>query len=249
MSQGTLKRVNFFVIGAAKCGTTTLHARLNRHPEVFLSPWKSPITTAELTWTPAGFPRPSRPTPSWTTPTTWRCQTRCLSARWGSCATSRNTRGCSGRRTHRVVGECSTSYLWCQARRNPCAVTTRTPASWSVARPGGTHLLALLDGPQIRLRQGVGCGRRPHGHEALRPVLGRSELFLSQFLRGPACPLEGGVSSRTNHGAAIHRPPEGRHLVDGSRSGWGSRPWTCWRGGRQNANTAGCLGLKASTAS
>jgi len=42
MSQGTLKRVNFFVIGAAKCGTTTLHARLNRHPEVFLSPLKEP---------------------------------------------------------------------------------------------------------------------------------------------------------------------------------------------------------------
>ena len=41
-NQDALKRVNFFVIGAAKCGTTTLYARLNAHPEVFLSPLKEP---------------------------------------------------------------------------------------------------------------------------------------------------------------------------------------------------------------
>ena len=133
MSQGTLKRVNFFVIGAAKCGTTT--SRAAQPPSrVFLSPLKEPNYHSRATWTPVGFPRPSRPTRSWTTPTTWRCQTRCRSARWGSCATRRNMRGCSQGRRTRTASWASAARRTCgrQARRNPCAVTTRTPASWSV---------------------------------------------------------------------------------------------------------------------
>ena len=55
MSQGTLKRVNFFVIGAAKCGTTTLHARLNRHPQVFLSPLKEPNYHSRADLDPSRF--------------------------------------------------------------------------------------------------------------------------------------------------------------------------------------------------
>ena len=35
-------RLNFFLIGAPKAGTTLIHARLSRHPEVFLSPLKEP---------------------------------------------------------------------------------------------------------------------------------------------------------------------------------------------------------------
>ena len=31
---------SFLVIGATKCGTTSLHGWLSRHPEVFMSPWK-----------------------------------------------------------------------------------------------------------------------------------------------------------------------------------------------------------------
>ena len=42
MKASPLSKVNFFVIGAAKCGTTTLYARLRSHPEVFLSPMKEP---------------------------------------------------------------------------------------------------------------------------------------------------------------------------------------------------------------
>lgn len=33
---------NFFVLGAAKCGTTALHALLSRHPQIFMSKQKEP---------------------------------------------------------------------------------------------------------------------------------------------------------------------------------------------------------------
>ncbi|GAA4826779.1 sulfotransferase [Algivirga pacifica] len=36
------KKVNFFVVGAAKSGTTTLYQMLKKHPEVFLCPIKEP---------------------------------------------------------------------------------------------------------------------------------------------------------------------------------------------------------------
>lgn len=36
------KEPNFFVIGAAKCGTTTLYDFLDQHPEVYMSPIKEP---------------------------------------------------------------------------------------------------------------------------------------------------------------------------------------------------------------
>lgn len=36
------KEPNFFVIGAAKCGTTTLYDFLEHHPEVYMSPIKEP---------------------------------------------------------------------------------------------------------------------------------------------------------------------------------------------------------------
>lgn len=35
-------RVNFFLIGAAKSGTTALYERMNKHPDVYLSPLKEP---------------------------------------------------------------------------------------------------------------------------------------------------------------------------------------------------------------
>jgi hypothetical protein len=33
---------NFFIVGAAKAGTTSLYYYLNQHPEIFLSPLKEP---------------------------------------------------------------------------------------------------------------------------------------------------------------------------------------------------------------
>lgn len=44
MTDSGTKRVqpNFIVIGAAKCGTTTLHARLSEHPDIFMCEPKEP---------------------------------------------------------------------------------------------------------------------------------------------------------------------------------------------------------------
>jgi len=36
------KKPDFFILGAAKCGTTSLHYYLNQHPEIYLSPVKEP---------------------------------------------------------------------------------------------------------------------------------------------------------------------------------------------------------------
>ena len=38
----TLPGPNFFIVGAAKCGTTSLHDYLSRHPDVFMSRLKEP---------------------------------------------------------------------------------------------------------------------------------------------------------------------------------------------------------------
>ncbi|MCE2495325.1 MAG: sulfotransferase [Flavobacteriales bacterium] len=37
-----MEKVNFFLIGAAKCGTTALYERMKHHPEIYLSPLKEP---------------------------------------------------------------------------------------------------------------------------------------------------------------------------------------------------------------
>lgn len=37
-----MEKVNFFLIGAAKCGTTTLYEQMKGHPEIYLSPLKEP---------------------------------------------------------------------------------------------------------------------------------------------------------------------------------------------------------------
>jgi hypothetical protein len=36
------KSPNFFILGAPKCGTTSMAMWLSRHPNVFMSPWKEP---------------------------------------------------------------------------------------------------------------------------------------------------------------------------------------------------------------
>ena len=38
----TEKKVNLFIAGAAKCGTTTLHHLLASHPDVYAGPLKEP---------------------------------------------------------------------------------------------------------------------------------------------------------------------------------------------------------------
>lgn len=35
-------RPNLFIVGAAKCGTTSMHEYLDQHPGIFMAPWKEP---------------------------------------------------------------------------------------------------------------------------------------------------------------------------------------------------------------
>ncbi len=37
-----MKRPNFFIIGAPKCGTTSLARWLGSHPRIYMSPLKEP---------------------------------------------------------------------------------------------------------------------------------------------------------------------------------------------------------------
>ncbi len=52
-----MKKPNFFIIGAPKCGTTSLVSWLAEHPNIYISPWKEPRyfdrdlkTRARISW-------------------------------------------------------------------------------------------------------------------------------------------------------------------------------------------------------
>jgi hypothetical protein len=50
-----MRKPNFFIIGAPKCGTTSLAAYLESHPQIFFSPYKEPHhfnTDENWVWTP-----------------------------------------------------------------------------------------------------------------------------------------------------------------------------------------------------
>ena len=135
---------------------------------------------------------------------------------------------------HRVVGECSTSYLW-----SPSA-----PESLRREHPDARIVVSLRD-PVERIFSHYLMARK-YGFvkgsvlEAVRedmnhpdPSWGRSELFLelscyeAQLARWKAAFLRN--NSRCCNPRTSRRKTPGGH----SRSGWGSRPWICWRGGRQ----------------
>jgi hypothetical protein len=81
---------NFFIVGAAKCGTTSLYAELKKHPEVFLPDVKEPhyfITTPPL-------------------PTMRVRQEHRAGDREGYLRLYENARSC------RAIGDASPSYLW-----------------------------------------------------------------------------------------------------------------------------------------
>jgi len=183
--QDALKRVNFFVIGAAKCGTTTLYARLNAHPEVFLSPLKEPNHYSRADLDPARFSKAFK-TNTKLDLTDYLAQADPLPdmqvgfvqseadyARlfWG--ATD----------AHRVVGECSTSYLW-----SPSAAE-----ALHAAHPEARIVVALRD-PVERIFSHYLMARK-YGFvkgsvvEAVKadlahpdPSWGRSELFVELSL-------------------------------------------------------------------
>ena len=185
LGQDALKRVNFFVIGAAKCGTTTLYARLNAHPEVFLSPLKEPNFYSRADLDPARFSKAfkantkldltdyfAQPDPLPEMQVGF-VQSEADYARLFSGATD----------AHRVVGECSTSYLW-----SPTA-----PEALHAAHPDAKILVALRD-PVERIYSHYLMARK-YGFvkgsvvEAVKadlahpdPSWGRSELFVELSL-------------------------------------------------------------------
>ena len=183
--QDALNRVNFFVIGAAKCGTTTLYARLSQHPEVFLSPLKEPNYYSRSDLNPARFSKAFKANTKLDL-TDYLAQSDPLPemqvgfvrdegqyARLFSGATD----------AHRVVGECSTSYLW-----SPSA-----PAALHAAHPDAKIVVALRD-PVERIYSHYLMARK-YGFvkgsvvEAVKadlahpdPSWGRSELFVELSL-------------------------------------------------------------------
>ncbi len=176
-------KLNFFLIGAPKAGTTLIHARLAQHPQVFLSPLKEPnhhstdidpsrFSAAFRANTPgdlAGYlaqrPLASRQIGFVRDPADY--------ARLFADAGPRHT----------VIGECSTSYLWSteaaenvadihpEARilavlRNP---VERAHSHWLMARKYGFTRLSLLEAVQQDM-----------AHPD--PSWGRSELFVQAGL-------------------------------------------------------------------
>lgn len=176
-------KLNFFLIGAPKAGTTHVHARLSRHPQVYLSPLKEPnhfatdidparFSPAFRSNVPADLKgyladRPLRPRQIGFVHD--REQYRLLFD--------------AVRPEHAVVGECSTSYLWSEeaashvaevypeARilcvlRNP---VERLHSHWLMARKYGFTTAGLLD-----------AVKQDQAHPD--PSWGRSELFVEAGL-------------------------------------------------------------------
>ena len=176
-------RLNFFLIGAPKAGTTLIHARLSRHPEVFLSPLKEPnhyATDIDPARFSASFranvpgdldgylaDRPLKP--------------RQIGFVQDPEHYSALFEGAE--EAHCVVGECSTSYLWStEAAANVAAahpdarilVVLRHPVErlhshWLMARKYGFTRLPLLEAVEQDL-----------AHPD--PGWGRSELFVEAGL-------------------------------------------------------------------
>jgi len=176
-------RLNFFLIGAPKAGTTLLHARLSRHPQVFLSPLKEPnhfatdidsarfskVFRSNVPVDLKGYldDQPLKP--------------RQIDFVRDAGQYQSLFKGAGA--DHRIVGECSTSYLWSsQAATNvACAhpearilAVLRNPVErlhshWLMARKYGFTRLSLLDAVAEDL-----------AHPD--PGWGRSELFVEAGL-------------------------------------------------------------------
>lgn len=176
-------RLNFFLIGAPKAGTTLVHARLSQHPQVFLSPLKEPnhfatdidpdrFSPAFKANTPddlAAYLSRSPLPPRQIGFVRERAQYERLFADAGP--------------EHRLVGECSTSYLWSEE------AAQRVAAAHPEAR-----ILAVLRNPVERLHSHWLMARK-YGFtskgliEAVTedlahpdPGWGRSELFVQAGL-------------------------------------------------------------------
>lgn len=174
--------MNFFLIGAPKAGTTLVHQRLSAHPDVFLSPIKEPnhyCTDIDPSTFSAAF-RANTDLDA----DRYFAQRPLADRQIGFVRDPRQYAAlfeeASG---HRVIGECSTSYLWSSeaagrvAAEHPAArilVVLRNPVDrlhshWLMARKYGFTQLPLLAAVE-----------KDMAHPD--PGWGRSELFVEAGL-------------------------------------------------------------------
>lgn len=176
-------QLNFFLIGAPKSGTTTIHERLSSHPEVFLSPIKEPnhfATDIDVDGFSPAF-RANTPLDLASYFTERPLAPRQIGFVQDPVQFAQLFAGAGP--GHKVVGECSTSYLW------------STEAARNVARAHpGAHILVVLRNPVDRLHSHWLMARK-YGFtsQSLReaverdrhhpnPGWGRSELFIEAGL-------------------------------------------------------------------
>ena len=172
-------KLNFFLIGAPKAGTTLVHDRLSRHPQVYLSPLKEP-NHYSTDIDPEKFSAAFRANTN--LDTSAYLSNRPLATRQvgfvqeaGQYAELFDGAG----QGHIAVGECSTSYLWSKdaavrvAEAHPDArilAVLRNPlerlhSHWLMARMYGFTDLDLMEAVELD---------RAHPH----PGWGQSELFV-----------------------------------------------------------------------
>lgn len=176
-------KLNFFLIGAPKAGTTMLHARLSRHAQVYLSPLKEPnrySTDIDPTTFSAAF---KANTPS---DLSAYFSHRPLASRQVAFVRDPEQYAAlfeAATPSHRVVGECSTSYLHSKAAPQQVArafpdarilVALRNPVErahshWRMARKYGFTSLGFLE-----------AVAKDQAHP--QPGWGRSELFVASGL-------------------------------------------------------------------
>ena len=176
-------KLNFFLIGAPKGGTTLVHERLSLHPQVFLSPVKEP-NHFSVDIDPSRFSA------------AFRANTKLDAAAYLSkkplvarqvgffqdpAQYAELFEGAGPE--HIAVGECSTSYLWSKEAANRVAqahprarilAVLRNPVErlhshWLMARKYGFTDLDLMDAVEAD---------RSHAH----PGWGQSELFVEAGL-------------------------------------------------------------------
>ena len=219
-----LKRVNFFVIGAAKCGTTTLYARLNGHPEVYLSPLKEPNYHSREDLDPSRFSKAFKANTKLDLTDYLAAPDPLPEMQVGFVREERDyARLFAGANdTHRIVGECSTSYLW-----SPSA-----PAALKAAHPDAKIVVSLRD-PIARIFSHYLMARK-YGFvkgsvvEAVKADLAHrirrgaaANSLWSSACTTPKSPAGGPISPTTSSWCSSPVPCDGTRRGTTCKRGWG----------------------------
>jgi hypothetical protein len=148
-----MREPNFFIVGAAKAGTTSLYHYLDQHPDIYMSPLKEPCYfSAEVR--PEGFESERRADVERLVEETRAYLSNPIIAKRSDgivCDWPTYLRLFAGATCERAVGEASVSYLWSRtaaeeiARRLPRAkilIVLRSPAE----RAFSQYMHAISDG-------------------------------------------------------------------------------------------------------